>query len=397
MVSARTLRKETYAATFFTSAQFGLSLFFNAAYLATLGFSEGALGIIFSFAYVGALGLVLLMPMLLRRFGNYRTFIASAIVTGLLSALLALSPSPTTAALLVMSVVAVNILLYTLLDIFLEVASDDRKSEGAQRGLFDTVRHGGMLVAQLAAGTLLLWGGFAYLYGAVAGMLALIALGVAFFFKNFPEPQYERLDWVGVLFRLYQSPNMRRVLKLQFLLYLFYGIMVVFTPVYLIEYAGMTPREMGIVFAIMLAPFLLLEVALGKLEDARGEKSVLVGGLLVLALSTAALAFITSSSVAVWAAALFATRVGAVMLQMGNEVYFFKHVDASNDSEIATFRAIYPLAFAVGPFIGAILLVFMPLSVVFVLLGLLMLLGIPSARALTEDAPTESAPETPAV
>ena len=160
--------------------------------------------------------------------------------------------------------------------------------------------------------------------------------------------------------------------------------MAVYTPIYLYEYVGLSLGEMGIVFAIMLAPFFLLEILVGKFEDVRGEKGVLMYGFLILAVTTAALSLISTSSIVIWTVALFATRIGALMVEMGNDVYFFKHIDANKAAEVAAFRALFPLAFVIGPFLGVVLLLFIPLYAIFAFVGVIMLLGLVTARTLTD-------------
>lgn len=383
-VNTSATRRKIYVSNFFFSLQFGLAFFFNATFLSFLEFSEKAIGVIFALSYTTALVLLFFIPSLLRKFGNYRLFIFSSVFLACISALLALAPAPIFSVLLIAAIVVLNIFLYTLLDIFLESAVDTTDGIGKERGLFLTMAHGSRIIAQLVAGAILLWGGFIYLYGTVAGVIIILALGTAFFLRNIREPEYERLDWVSVLFRLYYSTDMRHVFKLQFLLYLFYSIMAVYTPIYLYEHVGLSLGEMGVVFAIMLVPFFLFEILVGKFEDLRGEKGVLMYGFLILAITTMTLSFISTSSVVVWAAALFATRIGALMVEMGNEVYFFKHIDASNAAEVAAFRAIFPLAFAVGPFLGAVLLLFVPFYAIFASIGAIMLLGLVTTRTLTD-------------
>jgi len=383
-VNVSDTRRKIYVSNFFFSLQFGLAFFFNATFLSSLGLSEKMVGIVFAFSYAASLVLLFSVPLLLRKFGNYSLFFSSSVFLVCVSALLAFSLSPIASVLLVATLIVLNIFLYTLLDIFLESAVDSTDGIGKEHGLFLTVTHGGRIVAQLAAGTLLLWGGFTYLYGTVAGVVIILAFITAFFLRNVREPVYEKLDFASVLLRLYYSTDMRHVFKLQFLLYLFYSIMAVYTPIYLYEYVGLSLGEMGIVFAIMLAPFFLLEILIGKFEDVRGEKGVLMYGFLILAVTTAALSLISTSSIVIWTVALFATRIGALMVEMGNDVYFFKHIDASKAAEVAAFRALFPLAFAIGPFLGVVLLFFIPLYAIFASVGVIMLLGLVTARTLTD-------------
>ena len=99
-------------------------------------------------------------------------------------------------------------------------------------------------------------------------------------------------------------------------------------PIYLNQYVGFTWDKIGIIFTIVLLPYMLFEFPLGKLADRwLGEKEFLIIGFVIMAGATGALTFITSTSIVVWTIALFMTRVGGSFTEIMSETYFFKQID----------------------------------------------------------------------
>lgn len=383
MSLAGRLRRSTYLLDFLYSFQFGLVLYFNSSFLGSHGFSARDVGFVFACSYALAIVLLLLAPRLLRRFGNRRLFISGASGAGLLFSLLAMSAGAATTALFI-GALALSMALYLSLDVFLETTSANEKKTGGRRGFFNAIKNGGFIAAQLAAGMLIAYG-FAPLYVLTGAVLLGIAFVASVLMRTFRDKPYGRPDWRGVLRRLRRNRDLRSVFYLQFLLRLFYATMVVYTPLYLHEYVGLPLESLGTIFALMLVPFILLEAPLGRLEDTRwGEREVLVFGCTIMAISTALIPLIASTATLTWALILFTTRVGAVLLEIGSEAFFFKHVDGRDSGEVSAFRMLYPLAYIVGPLASSALLVFVPLQYLFVALAAVVLTGIIATRRLRD-------------
>lgn len=385
MSVAGKLRRSVYVLQFLSSLQLGVAFYFNSSYLSEKGFSAQAIGILFAISYaLAGLGLIAL-PRLLQHLGTYRAYVAFAIGGGLLFLGVAAADTANIAAAFLVFAMASSTMLGVPLDLFLETTTADEDKTGLRRGLFISLLNGALLVAQFFALLLLAYGSFSMLY-AVSG-IALVAIGVlcAIIMRDFRDKPVSQPRWIDAVRLLIALPDMRRIFTMQFLLRFFYAIMVIYTPIYLHETLGIPLEELTLVFAAMLIPFVLLEVPLGRLEDTRwGEREVLLYGTVFIAFSTAMLAFISSGTIAVWAAALFSTRIGAAMLDIGSEGYFFKNVVGSDAGLVSAFRLLYPIAHILGPILGAIFLLFFPLQYIFVGLALVMLLGIPAAGTLKD-------------
>lgn len=382
---ASTLRRNTFLLMFLFSVPFGLLLYFNSSFLVERALSEQQVGLVLASGYALSVIIMLYLSTLLRRFGNRPLFIGGLILCGILFLLVSLTDSLLLMAIFLSAGIGVATSLYVLLDIFLAATSADVDRVGGRRGIFVTLRNGAYIVAQFIAIGILAYASFAHLYIVAATTLFLLAVVAYVLLRRFRDPTYEQYDWRGVWGRLRQSKNLRNIFFIEFLLRLFYSIMIVYTPLYLHEHIGIPFESMGLIFAIMIVPFILLEIPIGRLQDSLwGEQEVLMAGFLITSFTTAVLAFITTPNLLVWGIALFATRVGAALLDIGSQTYFFKQIHGNDSAEVSAFRVLFPIAYIVGPLLGASLLFILSFQYIFVALGALMLTGIISAYVLTD-------------
>ena len=171
-----------------------------------------------------------------------------------------------------------------------------------------------------------------------------------------------------------------------FLLQFFYSWMVIYTPIYLYTHIGFSWQEIGIIFSIMLLPFVLTEAPLGKLADRKwGEKEVMSVGFIVMALATGLIAFVETKNLALWAILLFITRIGAAMVEIMSETYFFKKVHSSKADVIGFFRTMRPFAYIISPILATVLFAFfLPIKYIFLVLAIIMFLGLYSSLELKD-------------
>jgi MFS family permease len=143
------------------------------------------------------------------------------------------------------------------------------------------------------------------------------------------------------------------------------------------EYIGFDWSEIGIIFSIMLLPFIILDYPLGRLSDKIGEKKMLILGFLIISLSTLMIPFFTFKSVALWALILFISRVGAATIDTMSESYFFKSVKEEEADVLSFFRNTHPLSFVIAPLVAIPVLLLVPsFKFIFLILGLIMLCGL---------------------
>jgi predicted MFS family arabinose efflux permease len=69
---------------------------------------------------------------------------------------------------------------------------------------------------------------------------------------------------------------------------------------------------------------------------------------------------------------LFLTRVGASLVEVCNDSYFFKHVTDQDTTTISVYRNMMPVAYIIGPMLGALLLVFTSYASLFLILAMIL-------------------------
>jgi hypothetical protein len=84
---------------------------------------------------------------------------------------------------------------------------------------------------------------------------------------------------------------------------------------------------------------------------------------------------ITTPTVWLWGVVLFASRVGAALIEAMRESYFFKIVDAKDVGYINIFRITAPLGYILGPGLAILVISFLPLNYLFLVLAIITLSG----------------------
>lgn len=340
--------------------------------------------------YIYAIGAILniliyiLIPKFLRRFGNFKLILWITSITALL--LLALATVKTTPSVLTVFIIfqGVSPVIAYCIDIFLEKFSPPG-AMGSIRGIYLTMVTIPAIVAPSIAGLILSQPDYWKLYLIAAIFLVPFIIIMVSYFRKFEDPYYPKLHAVEVAKKFYHNHNIFDIFLDNFLLNLFYCWMTIYMPLYLRNIVGLEWSEIGLIFSIMLLPFLLLQIPVGKIADKhRDEKYLLMFGFFIIAGTTLLIPFIEGKSIVMWATILFTSRVGASIVEVASESFFFKHVHASNTGYISLFRLTRSLPFLVTPLVG-ILIPYIELKFTFIILGLIMLLGIRYAIKIKPD------------
>jgi predicted MFS family arabinose efflux permease len=88
------------------------------------------------------------------------------------------------------------------------------------------------------------------------------------------------------------------------------------------------------------------------------------------------LSFITTKSFIVWGIMLFLTRIGAAVVEIMVETYFYKKITAGDSNLINIFKMTTNVAYVVASFFASIFLLSFGMKYIWVVLGLIMLLGL---------------------
>jgi len=203
-------------------------------------------------------------------------------------------------------------------------------------------------------------------------------------FKSIKDVTLPHIQIKETITSFLQDKNLYNIFSAQFLLQLFYAFMSIYTPLYL-QQLGFTWSEIGVMFSIMLLPFVLIEIPVGTLEDKKyGEKEFLTIGFIVLGISTLCISFITTKSFFIWTSILFITRIGAALVEISTDTYFFKKVDQQKTNIIGFFRITRPLSFIVAPLLATLSLQFIPFQYTFIIIGACMIIGTRYSLALED-------------
>lgn len=378
-------RRGVYAINFFYALHVGVIVYFQSSFLVREGFSDDTIGLFYALGSVAIILGLFVMPRILARIGNFPFLVALVLIEFL--ALLGLGMSNTTLVIasLFLLTNTVGTLIGMPLDIFLEETTESEAKTGGTRGIFLTMYNIAFVLAPASAG---------YIVGLTAegaslGILFIISafvitpvIPLAFFYlKPVPDRIYQPLHIRAFVETLKLNLELRLAFWTQFVLRMFFAVMVVYTPLYLHQVAGLSFATIGLLSSMMLLAYLILELPLGHIvEKYSGEKIIMAGGFIIAALATAAIPFVPlTASVALWGIVLFATRVGGAMVDITSEIFFFRQVDGDDTDDVSVFRTLGPLAYIAGPLIGSLTIAVFGLPYIFIVCTAILLMGVPLA------------------
>ena len=120
--------------------------------------------------------------------------------------------------------------------------------------------------------------------------------------------------------------------------------------------------------------YVVLEYPVGIIADKYiGEKEMMGFGFLIIAISMSWMAFVTEQSILIWSIIMFTTRVGAALVEVTTESYFFKQTKSSDAQIISFFRITRPLAYIFGALLASLSLLYLPFNLLYVVFALLMI------------------------
>jgi MFS family permease len=271
------------------------------------------------------------------------------------------------------------------LDVFLESATPDENQTGGIRSMFNTLGNITCVIAPLVISLFIFGNTYWHIY-----FLSLLFLIPLFYYvkKHLTQEGEKSVDHIKIreTARKYLADkNLYNIWSSEFLLQFFYAFMVVYTPLYLTKYIGFSWAEIGVIFTIMLLPFIIFEIPVGDLADKKyGEKEFLTVGFIIMGIFTMAIGFITTKNFWLWATILFATRIGASFVEITCDTYFFKKVDQGKTDIIGFYRLTRPLSYVVAPIVMALTLQFIPFQYTFIVIGAILIIGTRYSLALED-------------
>jgi MFS family permease len=278
--------------------------------------------------------------------------------------------------LLVTHLIIVPLIVFNL-DVFMEEhIGNDEGVTGTRRGLLLALMSIVSAVSPFLSSELITAGdgSFKFAYLASAAALLPIIFILLFYFKDFKDPPYTNLNALEAIRGFWIRKDIRSVLIVHFVLQMFFMCMVVFSPLYLIGHIGLTWIDFGIIMFFAQLAYVIFEYPIGIIADKYiGEQEMMALGLMILAIGTAWISFVTVPSVLLWSVIMFVVRIGASFVEVTTEVHFFKNTNSSDAQIISFFRVTRPLAYVAGAILASISLLYLPFNLLFVVFAAIMI------------------------
>lgn len=363
-------------AGFLFNLQVSLPAYINSSFMAQF-VNEDVVSILYILSSVITIFLFLNFHHVLNKFGNYAGIKFFIVAQALLLCILAFAHTPLGIIIAFILMLVGASMLALNLDIFLEDETAT-KDTGGTRGIFLTAVNIAWVFSPLLAGLLL--DGTTNYRLVYAGSLILI-LPFAYLIKknysDFKDPHYSHATIRATSHKVFHNRDLKKIFTANIILQSFYAWMVIYTPIYLYKYVGFGWDDIGLMFTVMLLPFILVDYPLGKLADKKyGETEIMSVGFFILGISTIALAYINNKNIFIWTAILFLTRVGAATVEMMIETYFFKKVPEKDLDVLGFFRMTRPVAYIAAPLVATIVLSTVGHQAMFIILGVICLCGL---------------------
>ena len=385
MKSKHHLRLLAYAAGFCLSLSTAIGAYIHSSFIAQF-VGEQKVGLVYSVAAACSLIASWQGLRLLRRYGNVRSLIILGCGNFLALAGAVIFNQSVTGVGFIATHMVLSFLVAINLDVYLEELSDDRTT-GRIRGLFLTANNLAWLCSPLLASQLTAKLGFQAVFLMAALALVPFLYIASRHLRDVVQRETEHLSLINGLKRVFDASNrdLRLILVIDFLLNFFYAVMIIYMPIYLHEHIGLAWTQIGLIFTIMLIPFVALDFLLGRLADLwLGEKELLTAGLIIASIASLFIPLFGATSLIPWALILLLSRIGAATIEAMKETYLFKHIDGRDANIVFISRNMYPAAYVLAPVIASSFLLFFDLRYIWFALGLVMLLGLPASLKLKD-------------
>ncbi|HNU81732.1 MAG TPA: MFS transporter [bacterium] len=339
-------------------------------------FSLSWVSIFFASANLITVFAIIFFPKLIKKIGNIASteIILFLFIFSLLGMSLANHAIVIFIAFILLSVT--SNLIWINMDILVESFSDDT-STGLTRTIYFTAINLGWIIAPSLSSYLIEIGDYYWVF--IAAAICLVPF-MAILIKNRhrlrDRGRYRTHPILPTMKKLWKKPNLRSIFFIALLLNLFFSSAVVYIPVYLHQNLGFDWSVLGIMFSIMLVPFIIFEIPAGWLADKYwGEKEIMGTGLAIIIIALFLFFVVREADPWLWGGLLFFSRVGASLVEAMRESYFFKIVSAKDVQYINFFRTTAPLGYLLGTILAIIIIYFYPLQYLFLFIALIMTSG----------------------
>lgn len=373
-----------FLTSLFLSLHLGTIFYVNSSLLNKF-FDPFTVSMLFILGALGNIALFLSAPKLIERFGKRLLLLFLLILAALCTIGLALSDTSPTVAVFFVIYASLLYMVFYCLDIFLEEISADTKT-GEIRSAHIALIHLGLILG-LSILTFLAVDNILKPVYIAAAFLLLPPILFAFFSFKSPTPNWHGLHHhhASLPFRSWWlTKNVRRATLARLSLEFFYTFMTIYTPLYLSTIIGFNWTIIGIMFVIMLLPFILIQWPVGKLADYFiGEKEMMIVGFLIMGTTLLFMPYL-GTSVIFWTITLFFSRIGAALIEITTDSYFFKHVSSDDTRILSIFRLTRPTSIILGAGLGALSLSLFSFDKIFFVLAVIIFFGLKESLLLRD-------------
>ncbi|MEN9647370.1 MAG: hypothetical protein RLY57_174 [Candidatus Parcubacteria bacterium] len=355
-----------YLGVLFVSFHYFIFVYINSSFLSQF-LQDSWIGYVYIAGSIVNITILLNAHRILRRYGNFKLLITLIALEFVALLTLAHTVYAPIAIIAFIAQHALNPAIVYCLDVILDSYSNQNE-QGRNRGLFLTIINTPPIIATVITGYILHDHNFGDLYTLASLFLIPLAFIVISQFRTFKDPSYKRVEVRKVFTRLTSHKAIRNILIDNVVLQIFYSIMTIYLPLYLQRVVGFSLSEIALMFSIMLIPFVILEYPVGRISDERyGEKELLIGGFILMGIAISTIGWMDTHSWIIWTMMLVASRIGAAVVEIATESYFFKQVKPTDADIIGVFRMSHAVAFILTPLIGAVVLLYVPLQNMFII------------------------------
>ncbi len=360
-----------YISNILLSIHYYLLVYINSSFL-NIWFTDSQISSLYIIGSILNLLLIINVSKILNKIGNYKLIIYASLIEMLaISGLFVGQSKETIGIYFVIHHIFVPIIIFSL-DVFLENLSVDEQKTGSIRGAYLTASNITLVLAPLLVSFILNDNqNYRHIYLTSLIIIIPLLIFVQKYFKNFTHLPVSHLKIKETISYYIKNKKVLDVSICNFILQIFYAFMIIYSPIYLHKYIGFNWSEIGIMFTIMLLPFVLFELPIGEISDKKyGEKEIMTIGFIITGISTIIISFVTAKLFLIWTIILFLTRTGASFIEITTESYFFKQVKSNQTDVISFFRINRPLSFIIAPIIATVMLELIPYNYMFLIIGI---------------------------
>lgn len=368
--------KILYISYFFFSWGIGFTVYSNSKVIEIINGREN-IGIIYGAS--AALSLILstwVTPHLIKFLGNRRTM-GLSILLSLVSLIgIGFAFDPLLSGISFILFFASQILISFGFDVFFE-HNTIKGSAVRVRGTIVALQHIGRMLGPMIAAIVTYNLGLRAPYK--ISFILLVITGITLYFATikFKDKNYPIANFFSSMKKILKRPDLRKPLTSVLLLQIFYALMVAYVPIYLGDVLGIDAKSLGIMFTIMLIPFVVLGYPVGRILDTGiSGRRVAQFGLILMTIATLSFPFIKTQSVLIWIIILLISRIGAVILETAGEGIFFRSIKEEETELLGIMRDMQPLGYFIASLVGIIVLSIGTITDIFYVIGIILIIGI---------------------